>query len=87
MEASGAVNHVDGEHRARARSLSELYNKMLAKRRLSGPPKTMDEYLQDLDIATRAAEHIGACKGMNEMRIALWPDQPTEAPPVLPPAK
>lgn len=87
MEPSSAVNQVDGEHRQRARSLSELYNKMLSKRRISGPPKSLDEYLQDLDLATRTAEHVGACKAMNEMRVALWPDKPVEAPPATPSAQ
>jgi hypothetical protein len=60
---------------------------MLAKRRITGLPKNLDEYLQDLDLATRTAEHVGACKAMNEMRVALWPDQPVEAPPITPAAQ
>jgi hypothetical protein len=66
---------IDGEHRGRARTLSELVAKLLLKRK-GQMPKNFEELLQDFDIVKRQAEHEGACKAMNEMKAALWPSEP-----------
>jgi hypothetical protein len=80
-----AVEHVDVQHRNRARSLSELVNKLLLKRRGS-LPKNFEEWSQDFDVIKRTAEHVGACQAMNEMRLAVDPDSKLEEPPAMPKA-
>jgi len=70
---------VDKQHRERARTLSELCNKLLQKRRAK-MPVNYDEYLQDMDVIKRASEHIGACVAMNEMRLVVWPED-VQPPP------
>jgi len=78
-----AVDAVDRQHRERARTLSELVTKLLMRRK-GVLPKTFDEYTQDLDIIKRAAEHVGACQAMNEIRILINPDKPLEPAPFFP---
>ena len=68
------MDRIDREHRERARTLSEFVNKLLVKRK-GGLPKSYDELLGDFDVVKRAAEHIGSCQAINEVRIALWPDE------------
>lgn len=75
-----AVEHVDGQHRARARTLSDLEVKLISKRK-GQLPKTFDEWCQDMDIVKRVANHVGACQGMNEMRLAVDPEAKVEPPP------
>lgn len=74
-EAQKLVNDLEGQHRERARTLSEFANKLIARRRRT-LPTTYDEWLKDMDIFKRAAEHLGATQMANELRVALYPEKP-----------
>jgi hypothetical protein len=68
------ILEVDRQHRERARTMSELCNKLLQKRRAK-MPINYDEFLQDIDVIKRTSEHIGACQGMNELKLIVWPEE------------
>jgi len=88
-EAAIIVSTIDKQYRERARTMSELVNKLIVRRR-GVLPRNYEEWLQDVDIIKRAAEKVGACQALNEVKISLWPPdpQPTAAapPPSIPPA-
>lgn len=84
--AGEKVAQIDEQHRGRARTLSEFEAKLLLKRR-GALPKNFEEWSQDMDIIKRAALHIGACQGLNEVKAVLWPEPAPEGsvPPLSPP--
>lgn len=86
-EVQQAVDYVDDQHRARARTLSEFETKLIAKRKAELSGKNFEQWCQDMDIIKRCAVHVGACQGMNEMRLAVDPDTQVEKPPALPKAQ
>jgi hypothetical protein len=75
-EVSLLIDRIDQEHRTRGRTLSELANKLLVKRKQTLTAAAFDQWLQDVDIFKRCAEHTGACQGITEVRVALIPAKP-----------
>lgn len=73
-EQEKQVRQLIDEHKTRARSMSELCHKLLAKRRKI-LPKTYEEYLGDMDVFKRAAEHVGASQFANEVIAALFKEE------------
>lgn len=85
-DPKAAADVIHKQHADRARMLSELLTKLVLKRR-GQLPKSFDELMQDYDIVKRAHEHVGACQAMNELRVAIWPEEPPVETPPSPLAK
>lgn len=75
MDPKAMLERIEAEHRGRARTLSELANKLISKRK-GQLPKTFEEWLQDIDTIKRVSEHVGASQAVNEMRIIFAPEPP-----------
>lgn len=75
-EVRKQLTDLEEQHRERARTLSEFANKLIARRRRT-LPTTYEEWLKDMDIFKRAAEHLGATQMANELRVALYPVKPS----------
>lgn len=73
-EVKAVIDKIDGEHRARGRTLSELANRLIAKRKQTLSAAQFEQWIQDIDIFKRCAEHTGACQGITEVRAALIPE-------------
>lgn len=74
--AKALIDRIDAEHRGRGRTLSELANKLIVQRKKTLSGIQFEQWLQDMDIMKRCAEHVGACQALTEVRAALLPEVP-----------
>jgi len=72
-EEATLIAQIDVQHHDRGRTLSELANRLIVERKRTMPAAVFDQWLKDMEIFKRCAEHVGACQAVNEIKIALLP--------------
>lgn len=72
-EAKALIDKIEAEHRNRGRTLSELANRLIVERKKIMTASQFEQWVKDIDIFKRCAEHTGASQGITEVRAALLP--------------
>jgi len=72
-EAKALIDRCEAEHRQRGTTLSELANRLIVERKKVMTASQFEQWIKDIDIFKRTAEHTGASQGINEVRAALLP--------------
>lgn len=70
-EAKALITKIETEHRDRGRTLSELANRLIVERKRTMSASQFEQWIKDIDIVKRCAEHTGACQGITEVQAAL----------------